>query len=318
MPNKSSLNKVMGASPHIEMIVRRLYRSRFFSKYLNKTSSKRKRKPVAAPINFEKIIDKFREVGVKEGDTMIVHSAYSPLKGSGLSPQEIVDLLLSIVGESGTLVMPVIRKYPESPSDSEALTASVEDINFIYDVEKSKVWTGILPKILMGKENAKTSLFPLNTVTAVGPEAESIIKDNLKGELPTPNGENSSWKYLTDIDAWVISLGVDLTHSLTMIHTAEDVMKDTWPIKGWYRKKKFTIIDGDTSQDKVVLERHPRWGMLHFGERKLCEDLIQENVMKSQIVEGVILESLKSQELYSFLRNKNSNGYPYFWVSKYI
>lgn len=317
MPNNSKLNKLMGSSSHIEMIVRRLYRNQYLSKYLKK-AKKQKKKSAPIPIDFSIILKHLRDLGVKEGDTMVVHSAYSPLKGTGLTPEGIVDGLKSIVGETGTLVMPVIRKYPESPSDDEALTASIENLNFTYDVEKSKVWTGIIPKILMNKPESKTSRFPLNTVTALGPEAGAIIKDNLKGNLPTPNGKNSSWKYLTDINAWVISIGTDLTHSLTMIHTAEDTKKDDWPVKGWYRKKKFTIIDGDFREEKIVLERHPRWGMLHFGERKLCSDLIDKKVMTSHEVEGVIIESMKSQELYAFLNAKNKNGYPYFWVSKYL
>jgi len=317
MPNRSRLNKLMGSSHHIEMIIRRLYRSAIFSGSLKKIN-KKKRKTVIDKIDFNKIIDHLKSIGIKKGDTIIVHSAYSPLKGAGLSPEQIVNSLKDLVGDEGTLVMPVIRKYPESPSEDNALTASIDKIKFTYDVKKSKVWTGIIPKTLMNKDQAKTSRFPLNTVTALGPEADNIIKDNLNGDLPTPNGNNSSWKYLTDINAWVISIGTDLTHSLTMIHTAEDVKKEKWPINGWYRKKHFTIIDGDFRQEKTVLERHPKWGMLHFGERKLCNDLISEKVMTTSEVEGVIVESLKSMELYNFLNNKNGKGYPYFWVSKFL
>ena len=249
---------------------------------------------------------------------MIVHSVYKPLKSSGLIPVEIVDSLLSLVGLTGTLVMPVIRKYPESPSEDEALTKDISNTVFEYNVKESKVWTGIIPKTLMNKEEALTSRIPINTLTALGPDASEMFKDELNDELPAPNGKHSAWKYCVDKDAWVISLGTDLTHSLTMIHTAVYVKKDKWPVQNWYRKKNFKIMDGDFQIEKIVLERHPRWGMLQFGERTLSKDLIRDGVIKSKEIEGVLVESLKSSVLFDYLNNKNQNGYPYFWIKKYL
>jgi aminoglycoside 3-N-acetyltransferase len=307
----------MGLSPHIEMLIRRLYRSPFIFKLLS-----RNKKPKASQnysdVDFEKVIQYLKKIGIKKGDILIVHSAFRPLKGAHLSPKDIVNKLIDLVGNTGTLVMPVIRKYSESPSEKEALTASIDHINFTYDVKNSKVWTGIIAKTLMGFENAVTSRFPINTITAIGKHSLEMTKNNLDGDLPAANDENSPWYYCTLNNAWVISLGTDLAHSLTMIHTAEDVNRKKWPIKNWYREKKFTIIDGDFKTEKVVLERKPNWGMLHFGERTLSKDLIRANIMDSKIIEGVLIESLKSAELFSFLNSKNTNGYPYFWVSKYL
>ena len=317
MANTGKLKKIMGATPHAEMLIRRLYRNSLINQILYR---KVKKKKTITPLKFDfsDVLNHLKSIGVKEGDLLIVHSAYRPLKGSGLSPEGIVDQLLSYVGSTGTLAMPVIRKYPESPQESEALTADISNITFLYDVHHSKVWTGIIPKTLMQKEGAVTSRFPLNTLTALGPLAKEMMENNLKGNLPTPNGINSSWNYCTNQNAWVVSIGTDLTHSLTMIHTAEDVKKYNWPIKNWYREKKFRIVDGDFECEKVVLERHPRWGMLHFGERKLCNDLINDGIMKSTSVNGVLIESLRSKNLFDYLNSRNEKGYPYFWVNKYL
>ena len=314
MANSTILKKIMGLTPNAEMIIRRVYRSSFFPKMIKQ----KKNNNSLEPINFDNIVQYLQSIGIKKGDILIVHSAYGALKPSGLSPNQIVDNLISIVGPTGTLAMPVIRKYAESPNEEDALTASVENILFTYDVQNSPVWTGILPKTLMQKEGAVTSRFPLNTLTAIGKEAKAMMWNNLEGNLPAPNGVNSPWKYCTDKNAWVVSIGTDLTHSLTMIHTAEDVKKLDWPVKNWYRKKKFKIIDGDFETEKIVLERQPKWGMLHFGERKLCADLISNKIMQSVNVEGVLIESLRAQNLYQFLNSRNKKGYPYFWVSQYL
>jgi aminoglycoside 3-N-acetyltransferase len=317
MSNSSKTQKIMAISPHVEMWVRRMYRSKLgLSLLKNNLRTKKKLVATNSSIDLKSIKSYLRSIGIKKGDIMIVHSAFGSFKNSGLSPDDIIDFLIDIVGDQGTLVMPVIRKYPESPTVEEALDADVSDIEFTYDVKKSQIWTGIIPKTLMNKPGSTTSKFPINTITAFGPESGKMIQGELEGDSPTPNGVNSSWKYCTDQDAWVVSLGVDLTHSLTMIHTAEDVKNELWPIKGWYRKKKFKIIDGEQVTFKTILERHPKWGMLHFGERTLCKNLIDDKIMRSSVVEGVLIESLKSKSLFDYLNSKNKNGYPYFWVKK--
>ena len=317
MANKSSLHKLMAISYHVEMVIRRLYRNSFINKLIPK-SKVRKNEIVTRPFKFDTIIKYLQKIGVKQGEILIVHSAYKPLKASGLSPDSIVDALLELVGTKGTLVMPVIRKYQASPSEKELLTANISDITFEYNVKESKVWTGIISKMLMNKEKAITSRFPLNTITALGPEASNMMKDELKEDLPAPNGLHSPWKYCTDKNAWVVSLGTDLAHSLTMIHTVEDVKKNNWPVKNWYRNVKFKIIDDDFQIEKTVLERHPRWGMLHFGERTLSKDLIRDKIIESVEIEGVLVESLKSKSLYEYLNDRNDKGYPYFWLRKHL
>lgn len=311
------IKKLMGINPNFEMIVRRFYRSPLFNKLL-KSKLKRKKSQAVPPADFKKILEYLELTGIKKGDIVIVHSAYGALKGTGLSTVQIVDELISLVGSEGTVAMPVIRKYPESPDEKDALTQPVENILFKYDVRNSKVWTGIIPITLMKRDGAVTSRLPLNTLCAIGKEAEIMMRNNLEGDNLTPNGITSPWKYCTDRNAWVISLGTDLTHSLTMIHTAEDVMGQNWYVKNWYREKKFRIKDGDFECNKIILERHPKWGMLHFGERKLCRDLLNSKIMKSKEVEGILVESLRSKDLFDFLNAKNKYGYPYFWVKKYL
>ena len=55
--------------------------------------------------------------------------------------------------------------------------------------------------------------------------------------------------------------------------------------------------------------------MLHFGERKLCHDLIQNKILSSSYIDGILVEVTRSKKLFQFLQNHKTRGYPYFWVS---
>lgn len=45
------------------------------------------------------------ELGIRSGDTLLVHSAYGPLLGFQGSPTNLLDVFLKIVGPTGNLVM---------------------------------------------------------------------------------------------------------------------------------------------------------------------------------------------------------------------
>jgi aminoglycoside 3-N-acetyltransferase len=314
MANNSYLNKIMGYSFHIEMIIRRVYWSKATQLIKNKLSINKSSINKSTIINLENIKNYLIKIGLKKGDILIVHSSFIPFEDSNISPFDIINTLLDLVGEDGTLVMPVIRCHEDYKKNKKIQYDNLEEVEFEYNVKRSPVRTGIIPFYMMNKKGAITSLLPFNTITAIGPESEQMIKDELLDEFPTPNGINSPWKYCTDRNALVISLGIDLTHSLTIFHTPEDVKNEDWPVKNWYRKRKFKITHNDVVIKKTFKERKPKWGKLHFGERTLTRDLLKDEIMSSSLIDGILIESLRAKKLYDYLNSKNNTGYPYFWL----
>jgi len=311
MPNISLVQKLFAVSPHFEMIGRRIYWNNV--KWLSNNERKKREKSKSADLN--KIVDSIKRAGVEKGALLLVHSAFRPLKATCSSPNEIINSLQEIIGATGTLAMPAMPQFDNSPDITEYIKAKTDELIFEYDVQKSPIKTGVLPQVISNMEGATRSRHPINSMVAIGPLSEKIMKDNLAGPSPTACGENSSWKKCVDHDAYVVSIGTDLTHSLTMIHVVEDCLDDKWPIKNWYQYKRFIIKDGTFIENRVLRERKPEWGALHFGERTLCKDLIECGIMKSEIIDGIIVEILRAKDLITFLNSKNSSGYPYFWVN---
>jgi aminoglycoside 3-N-acetyltransferase len=315
MANDSIIRKVFSISPHIEMISRRLYWSNV--KWLSNRVKKNKNCQLSAyKIDFEKIADFLRTNGVINGKLLVVHSAYAPFKGRGRTPNQIIDMLFDIVGKTGTVAMPAMPKFNNSIDVIDYLSEDSDRNVYNYDVAKSSIKTGVLPLMLHKRQGSVRSRHPINTMVALGPLAKKIMQNNLEGESPLACGKNSSWYNCVEHDAVIIGLGTDLTHSLTMIHVAEDTLDEKWPIKDWYVEKSFTIKDGNFEDKRMLRERSPKWGALHFGERTLCKDLINKGILKSTNIDGITVETIRARELMYFLNSKNSNGYPYFWVRK--
>ena len=314
MANNSLIQKIFSMSPYIEILSRKIYWKNVGRLHGKSKKSRKNNQDENTPVNFDAISKFLYSNGAKRDGLLLVHSAFGPLKGRGKTADQIIDFFLDIVGPGGTLAMPAMPKFKNAIKKEDYLKPSDSDVIYEYDVKKSKIKTGVLPLMLHKRKESKRSRFPINTMVALGPLAEKLFQGNLEGESPLACGVNSAWKRCVDNDALIVGFGTDLTHSLTAIHVAEDVQDQAWPVKKWYIEKKFRITDDEFSELRVLRERAPQWGALHFAERTLCRDLMSEGILRSTEIDGVLVEVIKSKELIKYLNKRNHKGYPYYGV----
>ncbi len=319
MANTGLVKKICALSPHIEMIVRRLYWGnvqRLAGKVKKNSRKKRPTEPEQPqPFDYLALERYLKDCGAGEGSLLLVHSAFAPFKGRVSGPDEVIEFFLQLIGEDGTLAMPAMPLFKNVRPVKEYLSTQPDENIYVYNVQKSRIKTGVLPTALHRRKDSVRSRHPINSMVACGLLAEKLMDGNLAGDSPLACGVNSSWNKCVEEDALIIGLGTDLTHSLTAIHVAEDVKDSQWPVSDWYVAKNFVIKDNGFEEARVLRERAPRWGALHFGERTLCRDLLASNLLKSTVIDGVIVEVLSAKALIDFLNSRNQGGYPYFWVA---
>jgi aminoglycoside 3-N-acetyltransferase len=317
MANTSIFSKLLASSPYIEILVRHLYWKNIgLWSRLSSGQKKRNHLPLKTS-SFSNIADFLGENGVEAKSILIVHSAYGPLRSTGKTPNQIIHCLMDLLSPKGTLAMPAMPKFENDTGTADYITKDISGTVFQYDTCKSPITTGVLPKALCHMKGAQRSRFPINTMVALGPLAAPMMEKNLDGYSPLPCGKNSAWNFCHENDAFILALGVDMAHTLTMIHVAEDLLDDKWPIDNWYRNRKFQITDGDFRKEVVLRERHPRWGTLHYAERTLSKDLLKTGIMKSREADGITMECLNAKALIAYLNSRNKYGYPYYGVQKY-
>lgn len=313
----SIYNKIALISPYCEIALRHLYwkNVKLLGKFNPNKAPKHQSSAEQKHVDFEKVIDWLKSKGVGEGSLLIVHSSYGGLECTGLSPESIVERLLELVGPTGTLCMPVIRKFKGEPKAKDLFTANTDDLLCTYDVQWTKIISGLLPYCLMKHEGAVVSKFPLNPMCAVGPLAKEMMEHNLDGEHPSAHGKDSSWKFCLDHGAKICFLGTDLEHHNTMTHVAEEAFGDwRWSDDEWFRIRKFNIIDetGATTY-KEIKERRPEWGMLRYAEINVNHDLKKDNIVETDKIDDTIQVGYEdAQTFVNYLRSKNKKGYPYF------
>lgn len=295
------LNNLLSLSPYLEVLVRHIYwKTSFFRKY----SKIRFSQALNTFYDIDKLLDFLVDSGIQKGQILILHSSFDKLANTKLTPNQVIKKFLDFLGPDGTLAMNAGRTL-----------SSEDEHGFItYDINNSRVWTGVLPAFLVKYNGAEISKFPVNSMAAIGPSAANMMKDNIVGEFPTSCGPNSSWKYCLDNNAWIVGLGIDLTHSLTMIHVAEEC-SENWPIMDWYDTRSYRIIDSQIVDEVTIRVRKEKWGKLHFAERTLYKDLLKNGILKKCKIDGLNVEIINSKSLVDFLNNRNKKGYPYFFTA---
>ena len=303
-------------SPRIEVSLRKIYwhNVKYLAKFNPNKARKVSKKISYSHVNFDDIIHYLRENGIDKGSLLIVHSSYDVLECTGLSPKEIIDKLLDLIGETGTLAMPAIRKYKEEPKYTEILTTDVSQLVCKYDIRKTLIKSGLLPYTMVKRKDSEVSLHPLNPMVAVGPLAKAMMEHNLDGNHPSPHGPNSSWKYCYDHDAFVVGLGVDLDHYNTISHVNEEAFGNwKWSDEDWYRLRVFDVIDDEKICHRVtVKERKPEWGMLRFAELNANKNRNNSGIIKRTMIGNIPICIEKSRDYVDYLQEKNKRNFFYY------
>lgn len=315
----SIYHKLVLFSPIVEVAVRCFYWNHV--KHLQRFSSASTEGieiNESQPADFDKVIEHLQVNGVKKDDIMIVHSSYGALAGTGLSPEDVINKLYSLVDEGGTLAMPAIREFDEELQFGYMPDTYMNDIeqNFttVYNVFQSKVSSGLLPFTMMRFDDAEISKFPLNPLVAIGAHAEVMMEHNIDGNLPTAHGSNSSWAYCAEHDAWNIGIGVDIKDYLTIFHVTQEV--ENWPVKDWYFERDFIIKKSKRETPLRIRERRHKWTK-YFAESNFYNDLIKEGVLHVATIEGIPVYMTKTSELFDFIGKQKNPSYPYFVPRKY-
>ncbi|HSM56650.1 MAG TPA: AAC(3) family N-acetyltransferase [Candidatus Sulfomarinibacteraceae bacterium] len=181
-------------------------------------------KGLEAPLTVESLAAALRECGLQEGMTVLIHSSLSSLGWVSGGPVAVIEALLNVLGEQGTLVMPThTGDYSdpaewENPPVPEAWWQAIRDTMPPFDpaITPSR-GMGAIPETFRRWPGVLRSSHPAYSFAAHGPHAQTITGDH---QLNYGLGEGSPLARLYELDSWVLLLGVGYD-SNTSFHLAE-------------------------------------------------------------------------------------------------
>jgi aminoglycoside 3-N-acetyltransferase len=156
-----------------------------------------------------------RRLGLAEGDLVCVHSSLSGVGYLVRGADTVIDALLAVVGERGTVMMPT---FCGGDSTYRYVSAGPPP----FDPEGSPITTGALPDRFRRCLGVRRSLHPTHSVAARGPLAERLIAGHERSA--TPFGDGTPYARLEELGGKVLLLN---SNANSLMHRAQEEMD--WP-----------------------------------------------------------------------------------------
>ena len=171
-----------------------------------------------SPITKNNLENALDELGIKEGDTVFVHSSFNSMGLFDGTPLDVINILLRVIGRQGNLLMPTfpMRGFTKDYLDSDPT----------FDAIKTPSSVGIITEIFRRMEGVRRSIHPTHSVAAFGPKAEWFVQDHHKHTNPFEAG--TPFAKLYESGGKILLLGAGLER-VTQIHMVEDILKEKLP-----------------------------------------------------------------------------------------
>jgi len=211
-------------------------------------------------IDVEKVAEALRELGIRAGDMVGLHSRVPSLgriiveifkrggdKAVEQAANDIIDAFVAAVGPSqGTVCVPTFSYCFVGREGSGA-----------FNPDTSPSHVGMLTGVFLHRPDSVRSLHPTHSVAAIGARAEELVRGH---ENVPALGEDSPFHRLAQWGGWLCYFGTN-GNTLSLLHVAEAVARVPYlkvfryEYCGW--KNAALIERSDGKVEEVPLEQTP-------------------------------------------------------------
>ncbi len=286
---------------------------------------RKRRRPSLQVADRQELLKYLQSIGVVDGALVMAHTSIARLQltsdnASEQNPKgpialacQVVQDLIDLAGDAGTLVMPTHAFYQNENGLSRK---GIRHDPPVYDPTSTPCGVGLANEIFWRRKDVQRSLFPYNMLAARGPLADELLRDHLNDSKPLPHGIHSGYYRFCKKNGLIISIGVPLGRHLTLHHAGEEVRDTQWPVKDFFEEKEYVVVVEGERKTVVVRQTRPEYLMFSSCTRKLQRDLVQAGILHEGRVGSVRVDWARSKEVFDFLMARNLNSpYPFFLTS---
>jgi aminoglycoside 3-N-acetyltransferase len=155
---------------------------------------------------FSDIQKDLESMGIRERDTLLVHSSLKSIGEVEGGADGILDVLMGYLSK-GLLVFPALSYSSVNAQSPE------------YSVNDTPACVGVLPELFRKRPGVIRSWHPTHSVTAFGSDALSFIEGHER--FNTPCARMSPWGRIVDRDGKILFIGCGIACN-TMLHGVEE------------------------------------------------------------------------------------------------
>ncbi len=199
-----------------------------------------------APITKKSLISDFKTIGLHAGITVLVHSSMSKIGWISGGAPTVIEALIDVLGEDGTLMMPTHSAQNTNPANwqappvPESWWQTIRENRPAYDPRITPTREmGAIPEAFRTYPNVIRSAHPVGSFSAIGKHANYLTSDHTS--LEEMFGDESPIGKLYKLDGHVLLLGVGHGNN-TSLHLAE--YRANLPAKPPIHEGSAMLVDG--------------------------------------------------------------------------
>jgi aminoglycoside 3-N-acetyltransferase len=202
----------------VKQIIKRIIPTRLVRAYgelrrRRVASERRARRNAAARLSASDFSSILVDLGVSQGDNLMVHSALGQFNSVDGGAQTVLAAICSAIGREGTLMVPTFPHWGMTVRNMRA-----------FDVRNTISEMGVLTELVRRDARSKRSVHPTHPVSAIGPLAFQFTEGHER--IPYAFGFHSPFFRHAMAGGKILMIGVDL-NSLTAFHIYEDLIAPT-------------------------------------------------------------------------------------------
>jgi aminoglycoside 3-N-acetyltransferase len=162
----------------------------------------------------QSVVDGLRDIGIRDGDFVVLHSSLSSLGWVDGGPETVVDAFLEVLGEGGTLMTPTFTNCFAPRNGLK------RDKQGPFDPHRTPSSTGRITETVRCRSGSFRSLHPIHSAAAIGMLAETLTRGH---ENACDFGPETPFGQSMRADATIVLLGVGQRVNSTL-HAVEDIL----------------------------------------------------------------------------------------------
>lgn len=176
------------------------------------------------------MIKNLRELGVRPGGALLVHSSLRSLGNFPDRAQIAIAALQDAVGRSGALLLPALSYETVTPRRP------------FFDVAETPSCVGALTEVFRQRADVQRSVHPTHSVCGWGDRAAFFLQDHEQDD--TPCGRHSPFYKLQETGGQILFIGCGLRPNTSM-HGVEELVEPVYLFAG-YSNFQIRLKDGRT------------------------------------------------------------------------
>ena len=165
-------------------------------------------------VTFQELVSGLKALGLADGDVVLVHCSFKSFGGVEGGPQTVVDAIMNVLGEDGTLIVPTFN-FKDFDLDFTVLNQGGKP----FDVKNTPSAMGIITELVRLHPKSRRILHPIHSFAVLGK-----LSDELGGlRYKSSFGRDSLFGKLMDLDGKILIFGVPFNKCLTFFHHVEEM-----------------------------------------------------------------------------------------------